>query len=351
MTAAPAPTSTAAQARTATAAPTRAAAAATPAPLPAILSTRSAGGAAGWGLPASLRGRVGVGATVSGSIAFDWGAGQPGWWLNWAAVPQPPLRPDIPFARMVWAKDAAGLAQIRALAEAHAGNLWLIGNEPDVAWQGNATPEQYAQVYHDVYAVIRAADPSAYIAIGGISQPTPLRLAYLDRVLASFKARYGMDMPVDIWNVHAFVLREEQGSWGVGVPPGMGVTQGKLYEIEDHGSLDLLKQGIVTFRRWMAEHGQREKPLLVTEYGILMPEDYGFPAEFVKEYMLASFDYMLNARDGSLGYTADDNRLVQAFCWYSTADTVYPTSNLFDPDTKAITPLGVAFRQYVMALK
>ena len=28
-------------------------------------------------------------------------------------------------------------------------------------------------------------------------------------------------MPVDVWNVHNFVLREERGSWGVDIPPGI----------------------------------------------------------------------------------------------------------------------------------
>ncbi len=219
-----------------------------------------------------------------------------------------------------------------------------------MAWQGSATPEQYATVYHDVYAALKQADPAARVAIGGVSQPTPLRLAYLDRVLAAYKARYGTDMPVDIWNVHAFILREALNSWGVGVPPGMDVTQGKLYEIGDHADLNIFKQQIADFRRWMAERGQRDKPLIVSEYGILMPEDYGFPPDVVKQFMTATFDYFLAAKDAALGYTADENRLVQAFCWYSTSDTVYPTSNLFDPATKAITPLGEAFKQYVTNL-
>jgi hypothetical protein len=220
-----------------------------------------------------------------------------------------------------------------------------------VAWQGNATPEQYATVYNTLYNAIREADPTARVAIGGVSQPTSLRLAYLDRVLAAYKARYGTDMPVDIWNVHAFILREELDSWGVGIPPGMEVTQGKLYEIGDHADLTIFKQQIVDFRRWMAERGQRDKPLIVSEYGILMPEDYGFSPDLVKQFMIATFDYFLTAKDAALGYGADENRLVQAFCWYSSADTMYPTPNLFDPTTKASTPLGEAFKQYVTGLK
>jgi len=189
------------------------------------------------------------------------------------------------------------------------------------------------------------------VAIGGVSQPTPLRLAYLDRVLAAYKTQYSTEMPVDVWNIHAFILREERNSWGVGIPPGMNVDKGTLREIDDHADMAIFRQQIVDFRRWMAERGQRDKPLIVSEYSILMPEDYGFRSDVVSKFMKESFDYLLTAQDAALGYSADGNRLVQAFCWFSTADKVYPTSNLFDPETHAITPVGKAFKEYMARLK
>ena len=199
--------------------------------------------------------------------------------------------------------------------------MWLIGNEPDVKWQDNVTPERYATVYGELHAAIKAADPTAQVAIGGVSQPTPLRMAYLDRVLAAYRAQFGAEMPVDVWNVHAFILREERGSWGVDIPPGMDVAQGQLYEIADHNDMDIFRRQITDFRRWMAERGLRDKPLIVTEYGILMPASYGFPPEVVSGFLVDTFDFFLTARDPELGYPADDNRLVQAFNWFSIADT------------------------------
>ena len=47
------------------------------------------------------------------------------------------------------------------------------------------------------------------MAIGGVSQVTPLRLDYLERVLAAYEKQYGQPMPVDVWNVHTFILREQ----------------------------------------------------------------------------------------------------------------------------------------------
>jgi len=157
-------------------------------------------------------------------------------------------------------------------------------------------------------------------------------------------------MPVDVWNIHAFILREERDSWGVSIPPGFDVDQGILWEIEDHDNLDLFKQQIVDFRRWMERHGQRDKPLIVSEYGILMPPEYGFSAETVTEFMRATFDYLLNERDEEIGYPNDDNRLVQKLSWYSLSDTNYPTGNLLDPVTGQLTEVGQAFADYAASL-
>ena len=71
------------------------------------------------------------------------------------------------------------------------GRVWLIGNEMDVLVQDNVTPERYAVLYHQLYEEIKRLDPTARVMIGGVSQPTPLRRAYLDRVLDYYEVRYG----------------------------------------------------------------------------------------------------------------------------------------------------------------
>ena len=87
-----------------------------------------------------------------------------------------------------------------------------------------------------------------------------------------------------------------------------------------------------------------------SQYGILMPESYGFAPDAVAGFMADTFDFFLTAADAELGYPADDNRLVQAFCWYSNSDTLYPTPSLFDPQTRALTPVGEMFTAYVAGL-
>jgi hypothetical protein len=299
--------------------------------------------------------RIGVGLAVGDITDYDWGDGLPGWYLAWQVQKEPELPGDIRFVQMVYLFEDAfrpPIPDIQAAARANPGSLWLIGNEPDVAWQGNTTPEQYAATYGLLYPAIKEADPTAQVAIGGVSQPTPLRIEYLERILAAYEAQFGAPMPIDVWNVHAFILREERDSWGVGIPPGMEVEQGKLYEIADHDDMAIFRQQIEHFRRWMAEQGFRDKPLVVSEYGILMPDSYGFPPDAVSQFMVDTFDYFLTARDPETGYPDDDDRLVQAFCWFSVGDTVYPTSNLFDPaPPHAVTPVGKVFRAYVTGLR
>jgi len=255
---------------------------------------------------------------------------------------------------MIWVNGDAfspAAETLSALVAAQPGTVWEIGNEPDVIWQSNSTPEQYARVYHELYTLIKSADPTARVAAGAVSQPTPLRLLYLDLVLETYQNLYGEPMPVDIWAVHNAILREERGSWGVDIPPGIGANTGRLYEIEDNDRLDIFQQQLVDFRVWMRDRGYRDRPLYLTEFSILMPADYGFPPERVVAFMTGAFDWMLSAADGGLGCPADGNRLVQRWAWYSVADLDapdhYPTGNLFDPETKAMTAVGRAFADYI----
>lgn len=276
-----------------------------------------------------------------------------GWYLDWGTSADPVLTQGVEFAQMVslqLSDPSERHDEIARLTASNPGALWIIGNEPDVPWQDNKTPEEYARIYHDYYQTIKSLDPAARVAIGGVSQPTPLRFMYLERILEAYQAAYGEPMPVDVWNVHAFVLREERDSWGVSIPPGIDVQQGILYEIEDHDDMEIFQQQIVDFRRWMARHGQRDKPLIVSEYGILMPEGYGFPPVAVADFMVASFDFLLNASDPEIGYPADDDRLVQRLAWFSLGDMIYPTGNLIDPATGEWTHLGKVFATYAARL-
>lgn len=297
----------------------------------------------------TLRQRLGLGAVgldVTRKLAQQLGFG---WYLDWTAGPDRYHSTEVeymPTIRLMGGHPQPGGQDLLAIVDAHPGALWLIGNEPDVRWQDNVSPETYAELYHDLYTILKEHDPSCQVAIGGVSQPTPLRLRYLDRILAAYQARYGEPMPVDVWNVHNFILREERDSWGVDIPPGMTDQTGALYEITDHDDVDIFCRQLVDFRHWMKERGQQDKPLVVTEYGILMPTEYGFPPQQVERFMLDTFEFFRTATDPDLGDPTDGYRLVQRWCWFSLADDRYPTGNLADRESGELTPLGQAFRAY-----
>lgn len=282
-----------------------------------------------------------------------------GWYIDWTVTPNPSRPGGIAYMPTVRLRQTGpnsysyspGLDVLSATVRALPGAIWLIGNEPDRRyWQDSLEPHVYAQAYHDLYYLIKGWDPTAQIAAGGIVQPTPLRLQYLDMVLESYRKRYGEPMPVDVWNIHAFILRERscdcypEDCWGAEIPPGIEACEGMLYEIQDNDNLEIFKQNIERFRRWMAERGYQDRPLIITEFGVQMWPDYGFPPERVNAYMNGTFDYLMTVTS-TLGYLADEYRLVQRWAWYSLSDDHF-NGWLFDPNTKARTVFGDNFAAY-----
>lgn len=295
---------------------------------------------------------------------YDVGALHLGWYSDWKTR-RDPVRPGgIDYAQLVYVESGAIGASLYSLTEyaaANPGSLWLVGNEPESDLQGRNTPEQYARAYRAVYLAIKAGDSTAQVAAGGVVQPTPLRLMWLDQVLASYQQLYGSAMPVDVWNIHAYILQEVQGSWGAGIPVGLSATEGMLYDLQENDSMAIFRQHILNFRTWMKQHGQQNKPLIISEYGVLMPPEHGFTPERVNEFMWNSFDYLLSAKDSALGCAADEYRLVQRWLWYSINDAPYDMTTgagfngqLFDyryPTFPGVmTLMGLNFKTYTDAL-
>lgn len=235
------------------------------------------------------------------------------------------------------------------------GSLWLIGNEPENRFQDARTPSEYAAIYHDLYRFIKRLDPNARLGIGAVTQPTPLRLAWLDQVLASYQSVYGAPIAVDVWNIHVHISREQRGSWGCDIPVGLDATEGELYDVQDADNLDLFASHIIAFRTWMRDHGEQHKPLLVSEFGVLQPEQLGFLPDRVIAFMHRACDFMLTATDPDLGYAPDGFRLVQRWAWFSLNEPPWDSATglgfnggLLDHETGALTAIG---REYVMAAK
>lgn len=256
------------------------------------------------------------------------------------------------------------LSTITAIAQANPGSFWLIGNEPDrIVYQDDLTPAAYARAYHELRQAIKTVDPTAILVAGNIVQASPVRLRYLDLVLAAHREAYGAEMEVDAWGIHAFILNEQPGQWGADIPRGVTSEGAWALETRQNADFNLFQQQIVAFRDWMYRTGYRNQPLYITEYGVLMPDYNGYYGPFspleVSAYMTRTFDYLLNATDRRLGYPADNYRLVQHFSWYSVNDKAKLVNGewkgfngyLFDPDYgNQRSPMGDTYANYTAQL-
>ena len=303
-----------------------------------------------------------------------------GWYQTWKPEVNPVRPGGIEFVQLVRLRDDQDPAYdlwppdwqaIDAAVAANPGSLWLIGNEPDVVSQDNCTPQEYAERYHAAYTFIKARDPSARVSAPGIVQPTPLRLRWLELVLASYEATYGEAMPVDVWNIHVQILPERRDGWGCQIPPGIPDDVGEDRQVVDNASVEIFQEKIVAFRRWMRDNGHRQKPLIISEYGVLMPSGYGYLGgrdvelgdQMVRDFMSGTFSYCLQSSDPELGYSPDGDRLVQRWAWYSLNDRMSDfaedpprlgfNGGLFEWQRDypgVLTQFGIHFRDHLQSL-
>jgi hypothetical protein len=292
-----------------------------------------------------------------------------GWYYNWGANPNPPHPDGAEYARLIsFAVNTNGCGMYKIPAtqrsqviesitgtalvdnlHANPGALWLIGNEPDSIYNCSPImPELYAEIYHEFYTFIKTYDPSARVAIGGIVQPSPLRLEYLDKVLNHYQVLYGAKLPTALWNIHNYAFREVAGGYGAGVPPGASSSVGWTYDLLQWMDVNLWVQNLRDMRQWMANRGERDKPLIITEFGQVVPDGFcwsGFcyTPEVSRDTLQASFSRFLTETDAIVGYPADGNRLVQFWAWFPLYDGYYG-GDLVNLDG-SLTLAGTAFAQ------
>jgi hypothetical protein len=315
-----------------------------------------------WAYPAPLveRQRYGF---VAGSPTwrkdFDFSQLRGGWYVD-VSLPACAINPEgMDRALLLRVRDWKTSPQwswLESMIDSHPGSLWLVGNEPDCIWQDNLLPEDYADIYHEIYSAIKTRDPTALVSPGGIVQPTPLRLAWLDRVLQQYESVHGSQMPVDVWNIHNQILQEVVDDWGADIPPGIDPEGGIIRDPWDNYRVDIFEEQIWAFREWMALNEYDGYPLIVSEFGILMPEGWwDYDADDVNVFMDATFEFLRTATSNdpnTLGDPTDGHRLVQRWAWFGLDNPPYDAANpqpqtfngnLFDPYTTLITGYGLNY--------
>ena len=138
-----------------------------------------------------------------------------------------------------------------------------------------------------------------------------------------------------------------------------------VYCFAEHDDMNIFAEQVIAMRQWMKDHGQQKKPLIISEYSILWPyvddgescylrDEFGncFPPSRVNTFMNNSFSYLENAKDPNLGYSLDDNRLIQQWLWFSTyvdqdSGLGGGASNLLNKGQGSMSPIGANFRDKV----
>lgn len=292
----------------------------------------------------SLRQRIGVGlAQIAPIEAYPQVASwRLGWYLDWSININPVHPGGAEYVQTLWALEEGGLAEAVA---ANPGSLWQASNEPENVWQGAMTPLEYAELYHDAYHFIKNIDPAARIALGAVTCPTPLRLEWLDLVLTDYQTIYGVAMPIDVLNIHVYPLTEEK--WlGMSIPVGLDDYQSQpmYYTAEDGADPQIFEQLVRAFRQWAYDRGYGDKPLIISEMGLLVEGDFSEQRQC--SYMDATFGFLSESVDSQYGYTRDGGRLVQKWAWFPLNDWVRGGA-LIGPDG-GLTYVGENFVKWLM---
>lgn len=330
-----------------------------------------------------------------------------GWAVNFSANAMRTLPTDVEYVPIIRIRQTkvngnrinayhfvspSSFTNLGNLVDANPGKLWLVGNEVDRhSVQDDLMPDVYATAYHDIYEFIKGRDPSAQVAISGLVQVTPGRLQYLDIVWDTYLEKYGTPIPVDVWNFHVYILPEirddgtdSAAAVALGTDPSIAkldsliTPSGPFYDcnrhdvycLAEHDDMGIFAEQVVAMRQWMKDHGQQNKPLVLSEYSLLYSYDQEgdndpstcfvrdekgqcFTPARVNQFMNNSFAYLENTKSASLGYPPDDNRLVQQWLWYAMNDAQLFTPNKlveYAPGTTnptGLTAMGANFRNHV----
>jgi hypothetical protein len=317
--------------------------------------------------------RYGIGSPM-GNYDYDLVSLGIGGYIDWRYDSSPILPNNTDYIRMfrvadIYDRYTKAYEDLDKIVLAHTGAYYIIGNEPDTIYedQDGVLPEVYAERFYNLATKIRTLDPNAKIGFGTIVQATPIRLRYLDKawkklVLLSGSSQAASAL-IDFWAIHAFIMNEIPGEWGVGVPPGFENDYQdavKIDNLDDTHSIELFKSRVISFRKWMSEKGERNKPLWISEYGSLLPPidppvgpNYANVSDRdTADYMIKTFEFLRSAKDTSYGLPSDHYKLTQRWFWYSLDDYRYKFGgSLFDPLLKTRTVVGDEFVNVVQKEK
>jgi len=206
--------------------------------------------------------------------------------------------------------DATSIPRLSAMIEdgSHRypeGTLFQLGSEPGLSYAGDErTPAELVTDAKRIKEMLGGFGRSYQLALGGIST------ARCEAGKMGYRGIYGIDYFKQVLKVcgdftfDAYVIH-----------PHPFPSETKKPSFEDS------RDQIIEFRRVMAEHGLRSKPLLVGEVGI------GFRGTKEGEALRFAGNivtFMLTHQDAAIGNPKDRNLLVQRFCWWCLSPPTLP---------------------------
>jgi hypothetical protein len=249
---------------------------------------------------------VGVGDAPVTAAQLD--ALGPVWYMDWDWK-TPALAGHERLYVIGCAEVKADRGKIATAMQASGATWWSLGNEPNDPNQDNVTPEQYAELYH-IYEGWAEKAPRCGILPAGIANAD---WQWAEAFREAYRARYGRYPRSDGWNIHNYILE-----------PGMDP-----YDVAEFG------RRILAFRRWMESIGDGDKPLFLTEFGVLYgngccdrPVD---PPEELETFMRDAVQWLL------------DSDAVSSWAWFATYTELY-NGSLMTPAGE-LNSLGRAYRE------
>ncbi len=232
----------------------------------------------------------------------------PVWYTDWGWR-APTLAGHERLYMIDCAEAEADRGQIPAAMRASGAAWWALGNEPNDPNVGNRTPEQYAELYH-TYEGWADVAPRCGILPAGIANAD---WQWAEAFREAYRDKYGRYPRVDGWNIHNYVLE-----------PGLDP-----YDVTEFG------RRILAFRTWMESIGDGDKPLFLTEFGVLYgsgccdrPVD---PPEKLETFMRDAVQWL------------QESHTVSGWAWFATTTREY-NGNLMTPDGD-LNSLGETYGQ------
>jgi len=211
-----------------------------------------------------------------------------------------PTVPGLTFEDLLDIASPARLKEriARDVARFPAGALFLVGIEPGYAGVGDdRTPQEIVNDAKILKEMLDELDKGYRLGLGGMST------AKNRYAKEGYGGVYGIDFFKNIldccgdFEFDTFVIHPYPDPF-----------------FPDAPSFEDSKAQIIEFRQVMAEHGLRERDLLVGEIGVPFP---GLKEENKLEFTRRIIEFMLTYTDENIGNPSDGNLLVQRFCWFS----------------------------------